>query len=315
MRRPNQPSRTVPLVVLGILVVLGFGLGIVQNRLHASGRGSFFFGPLASLEYPFQSSGSRVQNWFSTNWNGLFRGRVILQENARLQAENDALRTENERLRIAESETARLRALLNYPVKSNANVPLVVPVVAWLPSRSMDTIMIGAGTRHGVRQKSIVRTPSGLVGQVIEAGPVSSQVLLLTDLQSGVGVLVKRKGKTKSGGIVQGTGRGGLLEVIDLKHEDDVVKGDTVVSSGYGGVVPPGIPIGVVVDVREDSTHYLKTARVLPNAATPGDLRDVLVLAPQNGEGASDPVPLPQIPKSALSPPPSARPDSAVIRP
>lgn len=308
MRRSNQPSRTVPLVVLGVLVVFGLGMGVAQNRLHASGRGNLLLGPLASATYPFQTSGSRVQNWFSTNWNGLFRGRVMVQENARLQAENDALKTENERLRVSESETARLRALLNYPVKDSANAPLVVSVVAWLPSRSMDTIMIGAGTRHGVRQKSIVRTPSGLVGQVIEAGPVSAQVLLLTDLQSGVGVLVKRNGKTKSGGIVQGTGRGGLLEVIDLKHEDDVVKGDTVVSSGYGGVVPPGIPIGVVVDVREDSTHYLKTARVLPNAATPGDLRDVLVLAPQNDDGVSEPVPLPKTtPKSRLSPSPLPR--------
>ena len=196
--------------------------------------------------------------------------------------------------------------MLHYQAGQKNVQTIAAPVIAWLPSRSFDTLTIGAGTRSGVRQKSVVRTPAGLVGQVIEAAPLSSNVLLLTDVQSGVGGLVKRSGKTKSDGIVQGTGRGRLLEMVDLKHEDDVVKGDVVVSSGYGGVIPPGLPIGIVQSVSEDTTHYLKVALIAPFAPPPGDLRDVLIIAPQNAD-APDAIPLP-LPKTTPTPAPTPKP-------
>lgn len=294
------------MVVLGVLVLLGMGAGIVNNRLRAGGRSSPFLAPVSSLLYPFQSASGRVQGWASANWNALFRGRELERENVGLRAENGALKQENEKLRNAQDEAERLRNLLHYEVAQKNEHSLVAPVIAWLPTRSYDTLTLGAGTRSGIRQKSIVRTPGGLVGQVVEAGPFSSQVLLLTDLQFGVGALVKRSGKTKSDGIVQGTGRGRLLEMVDLKHEDDVVKGDVVVSSGYGGVVPPGVPIGIVASVSEDATHYLKVARVQPFIPPPGDLREVLVVVPQDAQ-VTAPLPLPGATPALPTPTPAPR--------
>jgi rod shape-determining protein MreC len=65
--------------------------------------------------------------------------------------------------------------------------------------------------------------------------------------------------------------------MLYLKREDDVRPGDRVVSSGYGGVIPPDIPIGVVASVAEDRARFLKSARVAP-AAELDRAREVLVL-------------------------------------
>ena len=66
--------------------------------------------------------------------------------------------------------------------------------------------------------------------------------------------------------------------IIAAMHEGEIQAGDTVVSSGYGGVVPPGIPVGVVADVKQDSTGFLKNARVVPAAPLPGALREVFIV-------------------------------------
>jgi rod shape-determining protein MreC len=127
--------------------------------------------------------------------------------------------------------------------------------------------------------QSIVRTPDGLVGQVFAVNAISSQVMLLTDLDSRVSAVIYRNGKPLGYvGIVQGMGRGEALEMVYLRREDDVRPGDTVVSSGYGGVVPPDIRIGTVTGVLEDRPRFLKSARIAPAAAQPGNLREVLVL-------------------------------------
>ena len=310
MRSSNRPNRTAPLIFLGVLVAFGIAGGVWQKRLRTQNRNSPLLAPVSAALVPFQKAAANVQKWASSPWSVVFRGRELERENARLRAENALLLTQNESGRNAQSEAIRLRGLLHYQASPQSGLTLAAPVIAWLPSRAYDTITVGAGTRSGVKQKSIARTPQGLVGQVIEANPLSAQVLLLTDLQSGVGALVKRNGKTKSDGIVQGTGRGNLLEMVDLKHEDDVAKGDVVVSSGYGGVIPPGVPIGIVQSVSEDATHYLKVARILPFAPVPGDLRDVLLIAPQNQTPTGEPLPLPT-PKPTPTPTPKPLPTSA----
>ena len=314
MRSSNRSNRTAPLIVLGVLVVFGIAAGVWQKRMRAQNRNSPLLAPISAALAPFQSAAARTQNWASSPWNVLVRGRELERENRELRAQNALLQTENETRKNAQSEAERLRGVLHYQASPKTGTMLAAPVIAWLPSRSYDTLTVGAGVRSGVKQKSIVRTPKGLVGQVIESGPLSCQVLLLTDLQSGVGALVKRNGKTKSDGIVQGTGRGNLLEMVDLKHEDDIVKGDVVVSSGYGGVIPPGVPIGIVQSVSEDATHYLKVARIQPFAPVPGDLRDVLIIAPQNQTGSGEPLPLPT-PKPSPVPTPKPTPAFPISQP
>jgi rod shape-determining protein MreC len=123
----------------------------------------------------------------------------------------------------------------------------------------------------------VVRTPDGLIGQVSEVSALSSQVMLLTDADSGVGAMVVREGKVRGVGIVQGGGRARPLEIIYLKREDDIRPGDRVVSSGYGGIVPADIPIGTITSIREDAAKFLKSGYLRPAAALER-AREVLLL-------------------------------------
>jgi rod shape-determining protein MreC len=241
-----------------------------------------------------QIGAARFQKAAFFSWDSLFGGTRIQEENARLKADVARLTQENERLRSKAAEADRLRDALRFSRRS-AETPLPAEVIAWLPFSSVDTITIARGIRHGVRPGAVVRTPSGLVGRVSESGLLSSQTLLLTDVSSQVGALVRRGRKTQAVGIIQGTGRGQALNLKHLLPENDIKPGDKVYTSGFGGgIVPPDIPIGVISDVTEDKAHFLKTARVTPAASLPGDLREVYLLrAPQASDIFAQPATAP----------------------
>lgn len=267
-----------PALLLAITLSFSIALGVTHNRLQQQERTDPVTGGVRTLLYPFQRGAALLSGGINISWDWLFGGKRLAEENARLRAEVDRLRLENETLRLKADEADRLRTVLKF-LENNKKPPRLAPVIAWLPSPRSDTITIGMGSRDSIKPRAVVRTPAGLVGQVTEIGPVSSQTLLLTDLQSRVGGMVLRGGKPLGFiGIVRGTGRGQPLEMVYLKKEDNIRPGDIVYSSGHGGVFPRDIPIGVVTQVTEDKARFTKSARLTPYAANPADLREVLVV-------------------------------------
>lgn len=296
-----------PVSLLSILVVLSIGLGILHNRLGEAGRPDPILAVASAPLVPAQRGAAHLQSAAFFSWEFLFGGKRVKDENVRLKAEVARLTQENEILHAKAAEADRLREAIGLRHRS-PEIPLPAEVIAWLPFTSVDTITVARGLHDGVRAGSIVRTPSGLVGRVTEAGLLSAQTLLLTDVSSEVGALVRRGGKTQAIGIIQGTGRGQSLNLKHLLPDTDVKTGDKVYTSGFGdGVVPPDIPIGIIAEVTEDRAHFLKTARVTPLAPLPGDLREVYLLRSsptldifaQRGLKPSSPAPL-------TSPSPSA---------
>ena len=139
------------------------------------------------------------------------------------------------------------------------------------------------GSRDGLRRDQVVRTAEGLLGKLVDVGPISSKVRLLNDPDSAMGAVLSN-GKVFGilRGVEESEGKFAHRYVLDMVHLDkqaDIKVGDSVVTSGQGGVFPPGIPIGTVESVREDPSHLLKIARITPYAPLPGGVREVLVLA------------------------------------
>lgn len=301
-----------PFPLLSVLLVIGIGLGVLHNRWNASGYSDPILAGTSVILAPAQVGAARFQNAAFFSWNSLFNGKRVNEENARLKKEIAQLRTENQSLRSKAAEADRLREALGFR-RRGGETPLAAEVIAWLPFSNVDTITVARGTPDGVLPGSIVRTPRGLVGRVIESGLLSSQTLLLTDVSSEVGALVRRGGKTQAIGIIQGTGRGQALNLKHLLPESDVKPGDKVYTSGFGGgVVPPDIPIGIVAAVTEDKAHFLKTARVTPMTSIPGDLREVYLLrSSQAADILAQPLPLPLPLPIPLSSPPAASSGSA----
>ena len=174
-------------------------------------------------------------------------------ELANLQAQNEALRQSNEQLlaweataREVMAENARLRGLLNF-VPDPAVTYLSARVIGDQGGAFVRSILVSAGTAEGVRRGQAAMTGEGLVGRVVSVGQRSSRVLLLTDINSRVPVLV---GEARHRAMLVGD-NSALPDLLYLADDAQLAVGDTVVTSGNGGVFPPGLPIGRVASVED----------------------------------------------------------------
>ena len=142
---------------------------------------------------------------------------------------------------------------------------LAADVVALRPDAKYDTFIISRGSNDGVTVASVVVTRDGLVGRVIEVEPGTSVVLMLTDQKSGVGGRIQRP-ESRAVAVCEGD-NSKTLTMVALPSGSDVKVGDTVVTSGLGGVYPAGILIGAVCEVSLDPSTGSKSVRVQPHVA------------------------------------------------
>jgi rod shape-determining protein MreC len=112
-----------------------------------------------------------------------------------------------------------------------------------------------------------------LVGRIEEVNDNTSKVLLVTDLVSAISVGVVGKPDL---GLLEGRNRPWCV-MRYLPGDTTVAAGDEIISAGLGGVFPPGVPVGKVMDVMESDDGFFKSARVKPLADF-GSIREVMVL-------------------------------------
>ena len=205
------------------------------------------------------------------------------------QAENESLRrrvaeAENElrEARQARDENERLKKLLDF-TKDVTFQSIPARVVARDPSVWFNSLIINRGSTSGVDLDMPVVTPEGIVGRVVGVGPVSAQVMLITDERAAAGAVVGQLGQSNALGSVRGFGKDGLLEMRYVSGLEAVSVGDYVVTTGQDRIYPPGLNVGTVVEVAAGSATTPHTIRVRPGARL-DSLREVAVLnyrAPQ----------------------------------
>jgi len=190
----------------------------------------------------------------------------------RLQAENQALRAEVERLtienvRLSEvaAENALLREQLQYKLDNPSldilSAGVIGRVVGRDPSNLLSYLIIDRGSRDGLVKGMPVVTPRGLVGRVTDVGERWAKVLLIIDASSSVNALVQRSRAT---GVLQG--RLGANPVMRyIAQGEDVQVGDIVLTSGLGGNFPKGQVIGQVVAVHQRDIELFQEAEVRPS--------------------------------------------------
>jgi rod shape-determining protein MreC len=168
--------------------------------------------------------------------------------------QNAALRDENTRLlkwqavaqRLAH-ENEVLQGMLNVVPDPRATF-VTARVIGDSGGPFVRTALVNAGTADGARKGLAVINGEGLVGRLVEAGERSARILLLTDLNSRIPVVME---SSRDRAILAGDNtRRPRLEFLAVDSRAAV--GDRVVTSGEGGVFPPGLPIGIVSSIRED---------------------------------------------------------------
>lgn len=168
---------------------------------------------------------------------------------ADLYGENERLRGANERLlrwqavaRGLEQENLAFRDLLNL-VDDPRPAFITARVIGDAGGAFVRTVLLNAGTDDGVRVGQAAVNAEGLVGRVVEAGRRSARILLLTDLNSRVPVVLEL---TRVPAILAGDNSDNprlAFTPVNALFEP----GERLVTSGHGGMLPPGLPVGEVV--------------------------------------------------------------------
>jgi rod shape-determining protein MreC len=209
----------------------------------------------------------------------------------RLTSENRNLRNELlianarlTRLQTAAADNAQLRALLGVAESRGLDVQLA-PILNIDLDPTRQRLVLDAGSGDGVHLGQAVIDAGGLMGQIIEVTPSHSIVLLLTDPDHAVPVMVSRSGVRL---IVYG--RGDHLELSDVPLNTDVRTGDLIVSSGLGGRFPAGFPVGTVTALRPDDSRAFLVGELKP-AAQLDRGRNVLLLRSAPSRWLAPPAP------------------------
>jgi rod shape-determining protein MreC len=165
----------------------------------------------------------------------------VYKENARLVEENERLLGWRQAALTLASENTELRELLKLAPEPPVSY-LTARIIADSGGAYSKSVIINAGRENGVVRGEAAATGDGLAGRVSEVGSRTARVLLVTDLNSRVPVIIESSGQRA---ILAGDNseRPGLRY---LGSASAVSIGDRIVTSGQGGVFPPGLPVGVV---------------------------------------------------------------------
>src|SRR5918997_1136314 len=188
----------------------------------------------------------------------------IRSRNRELEDRLDQAQADIREAQSLEDENTRLRNMLELDKAWQSMERETAPVISKAPSNYKWAVIIGKGRNDGIRQNMAVIDPEGLVGKVIQADRNQATVLLLIDPEAAAGARLEGDGTT---GAVRGNGGSELLTLEFVRSEASVSVGDEVVTSGYdGGIFPPGIPIGTVVEVGGADNALEREILVDPSA-------------------------------------------------
>ncbi|HXW62524.1 MAG TPA: rod shape-determining protein MreC [Candidatus Acidoferrales bacterium] len=223
---------------------------------------------------PFERFGT----WSLARVGGVWTGYIALRgahaENARLRAELAQLQLRNRQLESQSLEAQRLSVLLNFrDVHSEASM-LAAQVIGASADPASHTLVLNRGERDRVRRNMGVITPEGVVGKIVEVFPTTSQVLLMSDKDSGVGALLA---DTRTHGVVKGSGDP-EPRMDYVVNDEKVHLGEMILTSGEDRIFPKGLLVGTVAVTKEGNPFQI--IHIQP-AARLDRLEDVLILLTQ----------------------------------
>ena len=194
-------------------------------------------------------------------------------ENSRLKVERLLTRARLQRYAALEAENTRLRTMLEATarVRDRARVAKIMSVSS-NPFRHV--LVVDKGTRDGVFDGQALIDADGVVGQIIEAGVLSSQGLLISDPDHALPVEVNRNGLRT---IAVGTGEFDRLVLPFLPNNADIREGDLLVTSGLGGAFPAGYPVAIVNSVIRIPQEPFAAVSAQPSAAL-NQVREIMLI-------------------------------------
>ena len=238
MRRRHKVGS--PLLIGAAVVILLCIFSAVYSGI--SGNSSPITRAAGAVVRPFQRFGTGVGHFFN-------KGLDYFTEFDALKAENEQLKqqiSDNAQLvrdaQIALEENNQLRSQLGQPENTRTTTTVSAEVIARSPGDWADTLTLDKGSSSGVNKDDLVTTVDGMLGFVSEVTDNTCEVTSITDPKMQCGA----------------------LRLSYLREDSKVVVGDTVETSGRGGVFPKGILIGTVESVQPEESGLSYYAVIKP---------------------------------------------------
>jgi len=188
----------------------------------------------------------------------------LSRQNDQYRDEIDRLQSEIAQLRELEVENRDLRNLLGLKQRSGTGELLPARVIARDPSPFVQAITLDRGTDDGVKEGMTIIAWRGVVGRVSRVSSTSSKVLLITDTSSSISGRVQSS-ESRVTGIIKGRPEGGLV-MQRIPNDETLQTGETVVTSDFGGLMPEGLVVGQIIQIRRKDVEVLQEAVIEPSA-------------------------------------------------
>lgn len=263
-----------PFIILLVTIVLFIVMGITSKYNSKLG----WFGNL------FNTIVSPIQNVLTFTGNKVDRTLSYFNDNKKIREENDNLKKridelekENEDLKELKTRNDMLLEALNIKNQLKEFDYISTNIIAKDPGNWFNIFTIDKGSTNAVNNNSVVVASKGLVGRVMVSGPFSAKVISIIDIDSSVSArLTKNRGLVDVKGDITLRDQG-LCKMYNIDPGVDIAVGDSVETSGVGGIFPKGIKIGEIKEIRQVNNELDRYAIIEP-AVDFNRLEDVFVL-------------------------------------
>jgi rod shape-determining protein MreC len=224
--------------------------------------------------------------------------KMLTEQNQRLREDLLLANAKLNRMAAVAEQNQRLKELLDTQHSLELNVQLARVIDVDLGAYS-HRMMLNVGARDGVTDGQVVIDAHGVIGQVVQVMPRTSLVMLVTDPEHAIPVVVERTGLRT---IAYGSRDGDLLSLPNISMAADVHPGDKLLTSGLGGRFPPGFPVGEIRSVEPAASGMFLEGRARPTADL--DRSEDVLLLHDLAEPVGPPEPVaPAGPPADLAPP------------
>ncbi|MGB9600172.1 MAG: rod shape-determining protein MreC [Myxococcota bacterium] len=239
----------IPLILIILSIIYQSEPIVISSKILS------IFYPLKSLFLYIEDKTIDIKEFFRLHAS-------LLEENKSLKEELKQISAKGNLLNSCLNENIELKRFLDYRYESDYKL-ILVRVVEYIKSYSKDVVVVDAGESRGIKKGMYAITGDGLAGKVIETNNSFSYIRLLSDRRSFFSV-TSINNQTK--GIIQGEGR--FTYRLTMKYipmSSNVEINDIVVTSqSIETYSVPGIPIGIIKDVKQFSKDMFQEAYIMP---------------------------------------------------
>ncbi|CAK1222730.1 rod shape-determining protein MreC [Fructobacillus fructosus] len=259
-------SRTVVLLIIGFLVVVGLitGSNWFAKRTNTP---PFFQRVVNDLTGGIAKVISIPTNAVGNRANSLANLLNTFSENKALKSKLDGYAQNKVKLQTVEEENQSLKKQLQLKNTLTDYQTISAVTISRSPTTWNSQLVIDKGAKSGLKKGMPVLGDSGIIGLITEVNTVNSKVSLISDTSEDtnhIAITVKDSAGDTNGILTDYDADKKLLVMGSVANQATMNKGDMVVTSGLGGLVPAGLLVGKIADVTTDSYGLSKKIYIEP---------------------------------------------------